>query len=511
MAASAILAIKILADANQANKALGEAGTATSKWQSGMATAAKGATVALAGVTAVVVGGVKAAAEDAQAQAILANALKKSAGASDSAVAATEAWISKTAMATGVADDELRPALGNLVRATGDVAKAQEGMQLALDISAATGKDVESVSKVLAKGYAGQTTALGRLVPGMDAAVLASGDMAAVSEELASKVGGSAAAAADTAAGKYKIMQTGLGELQEGIGAALLPVITTLATKMAGLTSFVTENQGAVNALVFGIGALAAVVITVNAVTKVFTATTKIVTAAQKIWTAGQWLLNAALTANPIGLVIVAIVLLVAAIVIAYQKSETFRRIVTAAFDAVMDAAKAVWNWIKGTWPTIQALVTTPFTLSVAVINGVWDKIQDAAQTVLGWFRTAWDAIKGIITAPFTAAWSVIQDIIDRIRGAVESVTSLIKNIPVPKVPDLNPFSASAGGAVAGVTTTYRGVARAPAARGGTSTGGGVVVTVNGALDPEAVARQIRAIITGHDVRVGRASIGRVL
>jgi hypothetical protein len=433
--ASAILAIKILADAAQAKQGLADADKATSKWSGGLSKAAAGATVALAAVTGVVVGGVKAAAEDAQQQAVLANALKKSAGATDKAVASTEDWISKTAMATGVADDQLRPALGTLVRATGDVAKAQEGMQLALDISAATGKDVTTVSAALAKGYAGQTTALGRLVPGMDAAVLKSGDMAKVSDELASKVGGSAAAAAGTAAGQFKIMQVGLGELQEGIGAALLPVITTLASKMAGLTNFVQDNQGAVNALVFGIGALAAIVITVNAVTKVWAVMQAVASAATTVWSIAQKVLNATLKDNPIGIVITVLALLVGGLILAYKNSETFRNIVDGAFRAVKAAAQFAWDWIKEHWPLLLAIVTGPIGLAVLAIAKHWDAITSGAQAVIGWFVRMGRAT-GIIAAPFTRGLS--SGIIAKITAAVHTVSTLTK-IPHPSVPDLNP------------------------------------------------------------------------
>jgi hypothetical protein len=504
---NAILAIKILADAKQASAAMDESGAKTSKWAGGLSKAAGVATVGLAAVGAVLVSGVKSAAEDAQGQALLAKALQNSAGATDKQVASTENWITKTSQATGVADDDLRPALGNLVRATGDVSKSQDAMALALDISAATGKDVTAVSAALAKGYGGQTTALGRLVPGMDKAILASGDMNAITDELARTTGGSAAAAADTAAGQYKILTNNLNETKEGIGAALLPVVGILADKMAGLSKIAQDNAGTLTILIGVVAGLAAIIVTVNAVTKAWTAIQAVAKAATAVWTGAQWLLNAALTANPIGLVVVAVAAFIAIIVIAYTQSATFRRIVDAAFQAVLDAARAAWSWIKSNWPLLLAVITGPIGLAVLVVARHWDQIQNGAQAVLGWFRSVWDSLRGILVAPFTAAWSVISGIIDRITSAVSSVTDLIRKIPVPKIPHIPGLNAAATGTTTGATATFRGVARAPAAARGTTGGGGVTVNVNGALDPEGVARQISRLLGAHEVRVGRAAV----
>jgi hypothetical protein len=486
--ASAILAIKILADAKQATSALSESQTKTSKWSSGLSKAAGVATVALAGVAAVAVAGVKAAADDAQQQAVLAQAMKKSAGATDKGVASMEAWISKTAFATGVADDQLRPAMGNLVRATGSAADSQKAMTLALDISAATGKDLTTVSAALAKGYSGQTTAIGRLVPGLDKAVLSSGDMAAVSDELAAKVGGSAAAAADTAAGQYQIFKVAIDETKEGIGAALLPVLGELAKHMSGISQWAANNTGVLTILLGVIAAVAAIIITVNAVTKVWTAAQQIAKAATMAWQGAQWLLNAALTANPIGLVIVAVALLVAGLVIAYNKSETFRNIVNAAFQGVLSVVKAVVAWI------------------VDNLGPAFSKAADVAAAAI----KGLGKIIGAVMDGIQSAIHAVLSVIDSIASAISNVISAISKIKVPHLPDLNPFSASApvpGVVGASSGATFRGVARAPAVGRGTSPGSGTVININGALDPEGVARQVRRLLGAHDVRVGRAAV----
>lgn len=108
----------------------------------------------------------------------------------------------------------------------------------------------------------------------------------------------------------------------------------------------------------------------------------KIVAAATKVWAGVQWLLNAAMDANPLGLIVIAIIALVAAVVIAYKKSETFRKIVQAAWRGIKIAALAVWNWMKGTlWPGIQA---------------VWDGIVAGAKLVWKGIQLYFGFWKGI-------------------------------------------------------------------------------------------------------------------
>jgi phage-related protein len=167
----------------------------------------------------------EAAAEDAKAQTILATTLRNTAGATDATIASTENWITAQQKALGVTDDQLRPALGILAGATGDVTKAQQLAALALDISAARGIDAETASKALAKAYTGNFGALSRLVPGIDAAAMASGDFTEVQKALADMVGGTASAAAETQAGKMQIAKVAFQEATETLGYAFMPIM----------------------------------------------------------------------------------------------------------------------------------------------------------------------------------------------------------------------------------------------------------------------------------------------
>jgi hypothetical protein len=167
----------------------------------------------------------KAAAEDQKSQALLARQLQATTGATDAQIDAVEQYINKTQLAAGVTDDQLRPALSSLVRATGDTAIAQEQLGLALDIAAGTGKDVESVAIALAKAYNGNFAALTKLGVPLDENITKTKNYQAVQEALAKQFGGASATAANTFDGQLKRLSIAWGELVEQVGYYVLPYL----------------------------------------------------------------------------------------------------------------------------------------------------------------------------------------------------------------------------------------------------------------------------------------------
>ena len=174
------------------------------------------------------VDGVKAAIQDEQAQLKLANALEAATGATNAQIKAVEDQILKTSLATGVADDKLRPALQRLATATGDTEKAQKLLNLALDISAATGKPLETVSNALGKAYEGNTTALVKLNAGISTAEAKTLGYTGAVQQLTDLYGGAAAANADTFQGRIDRVKVAFDETKESIGQALLPIVEKL-------------------------------------------------------------------------------------------------------------------------------------------------------------------------------------------------------------------------------------------------------------------------------------------
>ena len=189
--------------------------------------------VAMAGIgaaSAFIYKAVKAAAEDQKSQALLERQLKATLNANDALVASMERFVSKAQLATGVTDTELRAGLATLVRATGDATEAQDLLNLSMDISAATGKDLDAVNIALAKAAGGNMTALQKLGVPLDKTAVKTKDLTALTKALKEQFGGAAATAANTFQGKLKILQGQFGEIVETIGAAMLPYLDKLAT-----------------------------------------------------------------------------------------------------------------------------------------------------------------------------------------------------------------------------------------------------------------------------------------
>lgn len=236
MAGSRTLKLSILGDVDNLNKSLKAATADVETFGDKVSKAGKVvgaalvAAAAAAGAYAVKIGvdGVKAAIEDEKAQTQLALALKNATGATEGAIAATEQFILQQSLATGVADDELRPALQRLALSTGDVKKAQDLLKIAMDVSTATGKPLEAVANSLGKAYDGNTTALGRLGIGLSAAELKTMSFTDVQGRLTDLFGGAAAANADTYSGRIARMQIAFDEAKETIGFALLPILEKL-------------------------------------------------------------------------------------------------------------------------------------------------------------------------------------------------------------------------------------------------------------------------------------------
>ena len=227
------LKLSILADVDDLKKKLGEADKAVETNSSRIADFGKKAAAAFAVAAAAAVAyasklaidGVKSAIEDEQAQLRLANALRQATGATDAQIAATEDMILQTSLATGVADDQLRPALQRLAVSTKSTEEAQKLLTLALDISAASGKDLETVANALGRAQDGNVTSLGRLGLGLSKAELSTLTFTQVQEKLADLYGGAAATNAETFQGKIDRLKVGFDEAKESLGVLLLPEI----------------------------------------------------------------------------------------------------------------------------------------------------------------------------------------------------------------------------------------------------------------------------------------------
>jgi phage-related protein len=250
------LTLKLLADVDNFTKNLDKADKDVATFgdkvgdfgkKAGLAFAAAGAAaVAYAGKLAI--DGVKAAIEDAAAQTKLALTLKNVTGATEAQISATEDYITKTSLAFGVTDDDLRPSLERLARATGDVSQAQKLQAVALDVSAGSGKSLEAVTNAMAKAAEGNTAALGKLGIGLTSAQLKTMSMDEITAKLANTFENQASAKADTFQGKLTRLQIAFDEGKETVGAyiltAITPMVELIVNKVIPAIQDFTDNLG---------------------------------------------------------------------------------------------------------------------------------------------------------------------------------------------------------------------------------------------------------------------------
>lgn len=270
--------------------------------------------------------------------------------------------------------------------------------------------------------------------------------------ELKSEFAGAAKATSDPA----DRARVAWGNLQETIGTKLIPAFSGLIEKLTSVANFVGEHIKLFGVLAGVIGTVVAVTWAVNAATTAWVAMQKVAKAATVAWTGVQWLLNAALTANPIGIVIVAVAALAAAIVIAWKKSETFRKIVQAVWSAIKIAVGAVVSWFTGTivpslsralgtvtgafrgmrdglstaWGFIRDKVFNP--IKTFILTTIPNAFRDGVKTVGKW----WDGLKAIAAKPVRF---VIDTVINKgIIGGINWVAGKVgakgvKEVPMPK------------------------------------------------------------------------------
>jgi hypothetical protein len=232
------LKLSILADVDDLKKKLGDADKAVETNSSkisefGKKAAAAFAVAAAAAVaygTKLAIDGVKAAIEDEQAQLRLAAALRTATGATEGQIRATEDFILQTSLATGVADEQLRPAMQRLAVSTKDTGEAQRLLALALDISKGRGLDLEQVANALGRAQDGNTASLGRLGLGLSKTELATLSFTEIQQKLSDLYGGAAATNAETFQGKIDRLKVGFDEAKESLGLALLPAVEQFIT-----------------------------------------------------------------------------------------------------------------------------------------------------------------------------------------------------------------------------------------------------------------------------------------
>ena len=227
------LKLSILADVDDLKKKLGEADKAVENNSKKIADFGKKAALAFAAAGAAAgafaISAVKAAAQDETGRKKLEQTIRSNTKATELQIAAIDDYITKQSIATATTDDVLRPALSRLIRSTKDVTEAQDLLNLAQEISVATGKPLETVTTALGRAYDGSNTALGRLGIGIDKTALKTQSFDEITKDLKKTYQGFIENESENAEFKFEQLTIAIDETKESIGAALLPIVKDLA------------------------------------------------------------------------------------------------------------------------------------------------------------------------------------------------------------------------------------------------------------------------------------------
>jgi hypothetical protein len=241
------------------NKAFKQAESSTDKLTKNVKTLAKTFGLAFS-TTAVLAYGkaaIKAAAADEKAQKQLALALSNVGLGRDAAL--SEEYIQRLQSEFGIVDDLLRPAYQTLAVATGDTVEAQRLLNLSLDISASTGRDLAAVTAALSRAYLGNNAALSRLGVGISKADLKAKSFEDITDQLQTTFAGSATAAANTFQGSIDKLGVAAANVSEIIGTGLIDALTNLGedTSVAELATNMEKTALYIADVIRGVGVLA--------------------------------------------------------------------------------------------------------------------------------------------------------------------------------------------------------------------------------------------------------------
>ena len=365
------------------------------------AVAAMGALTVAAGYS------VKAAVEDEAAQAQLARALVNVTGATDAQIASVEKQISAMQMATGVADDELRPAFASLLRGTNNVAMATDALSLAMDISAGTGQDLAGVSDALAKAYGGNFKALKQLSPEIYGMIKDGASLDDVMAALAGTFGGSAATAAGTAQGQFKRLNVALDEAKESIGKALLPAITAVLPYLITFGNWAADHTG----ILLGVGTAIAAISTALIAFKVAQVVANTVTV---ITTALNWSLAASAAAANTALTLgVGAAAIAAGLVVAAGAFLVYK-------NATKSATEETGKFKEQLGPMLGPELTNTYDKAV--------KTGGAVDDMAAKIKKASDALKSYMVTALKDAQSALEDAQGAFNNFATSVSDGLKD-----------------------------------------------------------------------------------
>jgi len=350
-----------------------------------------------------------------------------------------EAFSNKAIKSMGISDDAYQSfatTTGSILKDMGvpldqTVTMTDELAQRGADLAAVYGVDADKAMSTLTKAMAGsykgmkelgvqiddqqvETYALSKGWVDAEGNVTRTGKAMARQALIMEKTSDKAGAFKDQSgdlANQQKILQLQYEETQETIGSALLPVMQQLLGIMQPLMDFTAKYA---NIIIPIAGVIAAIVVATKAYSTAEAAATTVKTVATGV----QWAFNAAMAANPIGLIVIAIIAVIAAVILLYKKVDWFRDFVDKAIDLVvaawnwlLDVVMGVFNWVKEHWPLLLAIITGPIGLAVYTIVKYWDQIKAGVAALFDAIKWYYGLMFDIITWPFKKGAEIVTNV----------------------------------------------------------------------------------------------------
>lgn len=462
---SAVMSVRIVADAKQASGELSRFERAIDGVESTLDKLTPYAAAAGAGLVAFGTMAVNAAAEAEQNFGAVETVFKGAAdtvhayaeqaanavGMSSSSYEALAASIGGSLSKAGYSQDELAQKTNDLINA-------------GADLSSVFGGDAKEASEAMGAALRGEFDSLERFGVFMSASAVearmaaegtdqltgaayeAAKKQATVNEimEQAGAYAGNFAREADTAAGAQQRASAAYQDAVAALGEALLPTVTAVANKLAEMARWASENTDVIQTLGLGIGIFAAAVFAGQGALMAYNGAQAAIKIATQGWTAAQWVLNAALNANPIGLIVIAIAALVAAFIWAYNNVDWFRQGVDDALAWIGQAWDNTTRWISDTWNGAVNFVKEKWDGAVSWVsekyNGLTNsarnagsKIKQAYDDAANRVKNTWNGaitwVKNGFTNAQNVARSVVQGIVNYFRSLGNSMRNTFSGI----------------------------------------------------------------------------------
>lgn len=399
--------------------------------------------LAAAGVARWLAESIKKAQEMAGTQALLKTAVVNTGTAWGPYSQQMEAAVRAGSSLSGFFDDELRASLTQMTITTGSSSAGLKTLGTVMDLARAKNISTSQAAVLLGKAYDGNVTSLKRLGIMLPAGTKGLAAIDAVQK----RVAGSAAAYGETSAGAQAKFNAKLEELQETVGTKIMPAFSGFLKILGNAFDWFGKLSPAtqtVIASVAGFAGLATMLMPFMTTIATIAGAMRLASVAQAVWTAAQWLFNVAVSANPIGLIIIAIVALVAVIVYAWNNCQQFRNVVMAVWGAIKTASIALWAaisgafaagvaWIVGTWNKIKSTATALWTGLVAAFKQYGALILAVLMGPIGllvlFLANNWGRIKAGAISAWNAILAFLRSIPGKILAGFSAANTLLLNI----------------------------------------------------------------------------------